>query len=192
LLGSILAAGLTLGTDGNFYGTTFNGGDFLFGAVFQITPGGIVTVLHSFSLIEGAGPYAPPIQGIDGNFYGTTSIGGSGNGAVYKVTPAGAFTTLYAFDNTHGSTPIAPLIQAKDGNFYGTAKIGGTFGFGTAFKITPAGALTVMYNFDLTHGGQSSILRWCRAAMEISTERPGLAEPRTTAEWPSSSHRRRF
>jgi uncharacterized repeat protein (TIGR03803 family) len=147
-------SGLTLGTDGNFYGTTYNGGDFGFGTVFQITPGGIVTVLHSFALIEGAGPYAPPIEGTDGNFYGTTSIGGSGNGAVYRVTLAGGFNKLYTFDGTHGSTPVAPLIQAKDGNFYGTTKIGGTFGSGTAFRITPAGALTVLYNFDSTHGAE--------------------------------------
>jgi uncharacterized repeat protein (TIGR03803 family) len=109
-------------------------------------------VLHSFKVAEGAGPYAPPIQGTDGNFYGTTSIGALGYGSVYKISPAGAFTVLYTFDSTHGATPIAPLIQAKDGNFYGTTKDGGTANFGTAFKITPSGALTVLYNFDGTHG----------------------------------------
>ncbi len=154
VLGANPYSGLTLGTDGNFYGTTFNNGAFIFGTVFQITPSGIVTILHSFSLIEGADPYAPPIQGTDGNFYGTTTIGGLGYGAVYKVSPTGAFTVLHQFDNTHGSTPIAPLIQGKDGNFYGTTKVGGTTGNGTVFKMTPAGTLTVLYNFDSTHGAQ--------------------------------------
>ena len=143
---------MTLGSDGNFYGAAYNNSDFILGNVFQITPAGVVTVLHSFSQVEGTSPYAPPIQGTDGNFYGTTSTGGLGFGSVYKVSPAGAFTVLYQFDGTHGSTPVAPLIQAKDGNFYGTTTVGGTLGFGTAFKITPAGAQTVLYNFDSTHG----------------------------------------
>jgi uncharacterized repeat protein (TIGR03803 family) len=141
-----------MGTDGNFYGTAFNNSDFILGNVFKITPGGVLTVLHSFSQVEGTSPLAPPIEGTDGNFYGTTSAGGLGVGSVYRVSPTGAFTVLYTFDTIHGATPIAQMIQATDGNFYGTTKDGGAFGFGTAFRMTPAGALTVLYNFDSTHG----------------------------------------
>lgn len=113
-------SGLTLGTDGNFYGTTFAGGASGYGTVFKVTPSGKLTVLYSFTNgTDGAYPWAPPIQGTDGNFYGTTSqyqISGK-YGSVYKVTPAGKFTTLYDFDYTHGSTPIVPLVQGTDGNF---------------------------------------------------------------------------
>jgi uncharacterized repeat protein (TIGR03803 family) len=81
-------SGLTLSTDGDFYGTTLNGGAADFGTVFKITPGGTLTVLHSFAGgNDGQGPVAAPIQGTDGNFYyGTTTSGGMNNfGEVYKI-----------------------------------------------------------------------------------------------------------
>jgi uncharacterized repeat protein (TIGR03803 family) len=75
----MLESGLTLSTNGDFYGTTVNGGAADFGTVFKITPGGTLTVLHSFAGgNDGQGPVAPPIQGTDGNFYyGTTTSGGT-------------------------------------------------------------------------------------------------------------------
>lgn len=144
--------GLTLGTDGNFYGTTVQGGSANYGTVFQITPAGVLTVLHNFSYTDGGNPYAPPIQGTDGSYYGTTAQGGSGSGTIYKITSSGGFTPLYSFDYPHGYFPVAPLVQGTDGSFYGTATAGGTFGDGTVFKITPAGSLTLLYGFDFTHG----------------------------------------
>lgn len=41
------AGGLIQGTDGNYYGTSFAGGDFGLGTIFQMTPSGTVTVLAS-------------------------------------------------------------------------------------------------------------------------------------------------
>lgn len=85
--------GLTLGTDGNFYGTTSVGGSTNLGVIFKITRAGALTVLHTFASGDGITPYAPPIQAADGNFYGTTAFGGaSGYGAVYKIMPTGAYT----------------------------------------------------------------------------------------------------
>ena len=57
--------GLTLGTDGNFYGTTWYGGAYGSGTIFRITPGGKLTVLYSFMEFSGDSgfqPYAPPID----------------------------------------------------------------------------------------------------------------------------------
>jgi uncharacterized repeat protein (TIGR03803 family) len=144
-------SGLTLGTDGNFYGTTAAGVGF--GTVFKITPTGTLTVLHTFTDSDGSTPFAPPIQGTDGNFYGATTYGGANEvGAIYKITPAGTFTSLYSFDNTHGANPYGQLVQGTDGNFYGVTNQGGTLGDGVVYKITAAGAITVIYNFDVTHG----------------------------------------
>ena len=42
-------AGLVQATDGNFYGTTANGGANSNGTVFKITPSGTLTTLHSFA-----------------------------------------------------------------------------------------------------------------------------------------------
>jgi uncharacterized repeat protein (TIGR03803 family) len=75
--------GLTLGTDGKFYGTTWYGGAYGSGTVFSITTSGKLTVLYSFMEFSGDSgfmPYAPPVEGIDGNFYGTAGFGGP-NGA---------------------------------------------------------------------------------------------------------------
>jgi uncharacterized repeat protein (TIGR03803 family) len=150
--------GLTLGRDGNYYGTTNSGGTANLGTVFKVTPGGKLTVLHEFTNTgDGAYPYAPPIEGADGNFYGTTTQANLANGTVYKITPAGVLTPLHSFAFAEGQYPFAPLVQGTDGNFYGTAQLGGTStncvgGCGTVFKITPSGTLSVLYNFDELHG----------------------------------------
>src|SRR5690242_12466009 len=41
-------AGLALGIDGNFYGTTLEGGYPGYGTIFKITPAGTLTTLHTF------------------------------------------------------------------------------------------------------------------------------------------------
>lgn len=146
--------GLTLGTDGYFYGTTkYYGpsGGSPFGAVFQITPGGSLTYPYVFTGgTDGRYPTAPPIQGRDGNWYGTTQGDFSNPGSVYRLTPSGTLTVLHPF--VHGEQPQDPLVQATDGNFYGTTHYGGTSNNGSVFRITPAGKFTVIYNFDTTHG----------------------------------------
>ncbi len=158
--GSHAFGGLTLGTDGNFYGTTTDGGANNLGTVFKITPAGTLSVLYSFANgSDGSQPSAPPVQGNDGNFYGTTTqceVGpgcAGGTGTIYKITPTGTFTPLYQFDGTHGQTPLAPLVLGNDGNFYGTAEYGGTGNAGVLFRITPAGKYTLLHSFDNTHGG---------------------------------------
>jgi len=64
------------GADGNFYGTTYQDGAHSAGTIYQITPGGTLTTLYSFTGgSDGYGPLAALVQGADGNFYGTTSGG---------------------------------------------------------------------------------------------------------------------
>ena len=157
--GAFPQGGVTLGTDGNFYGTSYEGGTATAGVVFRVTPAGTTTTLHSFTGgKDGAYPYAPPIEGNDGNFYGTTAYGGdttkcnSGCGTIYKITPAGTLTTLHEFDITHGYGPYTPLVLGTDGNFYGTATSGASANAGVVFRITPAGNFTVLFSFDSTHG----------------------------------------
>jgi uncharacterized repeat protein (TIGR03803 family) len=151
-------AALVQATDGNFYGTAFYGGAYYYdGTVFKITPGGILTTLHSFDCTDGCSPEAGLIQGSDGNFYGTTTYGGTssacfgGCGTVFRITPGGTLTTLHSFDGADGNGPQS-LVQATDGNFYGTTTSGGTFNDGTIFKITPGGTLTTLHCFDGNHG----------------------------------------
>jgi uncharacterized repeat protein (TIGR03803 family) len=149
-------AALVQGTDGNFYGTTSEGGTDGAGTVFKITPSGTLTTLHSFDGTDGNQPLAGLVRANDGNLYGTTTYGGGSNcdqfgcGTVFRITPVGTFTVLYDFctqlNCPDGEIPTG-LVQATDGNFYGMTELGGTYGAGTVFKITPDGELTTLYSF---------------------------------------------
>lgn len=157
-------AGLTEASNGNFYGTTYEGGANadLGGTIFEITPAGTETTLYSFcaqaNCADGASPNGL-IGAADGNFYGVTFSGGvgfcngaAGCGTIYKMTRAGKLITLHSFCEKSGcpdGSGPSPLIQATDGNFYGTTISGGANanGGGTIFKLTPDGRLTTLYKF---------------------------------------------
>lgn len=149
--------GLTLGTDGSFYGTTSAGGSVGAGTVFKITSSGKFTLLHTFNgTTEGVPADVPPIQGLDGNYYGTTSDGGlEVFGTVYKMTPSGELTVIYTFPGTSGLAYPMAVTLGTDGNLYGTALGGGVNKFGGVFKISPQGKLTVLHSFSSTPDGQT-------------------------------------
>lgn len=153
--GSRPMAGLVLGSDGDFYGTTPGGGASGYGTIFKITPEGSLTTLHSFDGTDGSSPAAGLIQATDGNFYGTTEYGGSSNccGTVYKISSDGVLTTLHNFDFSEAYQAYAALVEGPDGTFYGTAVQGGTDGgLGSAFKVTAQGDVTVLQSFCCTVG----------------------------------------
>jgi uncharacterized repeat protein (TIGR03803 family) len=148
--------GLAQAANGNFYGTTTDGGVSTqcadgCGTVFEMTPAGKVTILHSFceeaGCPDGSFPAGAAVQGTNGNFYGTTSRGGpssecnsrhfSGCGTIFEITSAGKFTTLYNFceqaECADGSLPWAGLIQSTSGQLYGTTT--GYLGYGTIYSL---------------------------------------------------------
>jgi uncharacterized repeat protein (TIGR03803 family) len=150
--------GLTLGSDGNFYGTTQMGGSGSEGVVFKMTTAGAVTVLHTFNAgTDGAFPWGPPILASDGNFYGTASGGNKNNGLVYKITSTGTFSIVYKFDQTHGTYPIAPPTQGVDGLLYVPVAEGGGSFCGTIVQLTTAGVLNNSYSFPCASGGSFPI-----------------------------------
>src|SRR5271155_6051625 len=151
-------ATLIQGNDGNFYGTTQNGGNTSCGlgcgTVFRITPSGKLTS-YSFDGTNGSQPYAGLVQAANGDFYGVTTSGGVNDlGTVFKFTPTGGLTTLYSFAAATGYAPLGGLTLASDGDFYGTASSGGpntgqcSPGCGTIFKITSKGKYTTIHNFN--------------------------------------------
>ncbi len=135
--GYLPAAGLAQVPEGDFYGTTYEGGDYGFGTVFMMTPSGAVTTVYSFTGgNDGGHPAADLIQAGDGNFYGTTMYGGAyDDGTVFRMAPGGAPVTLATFDGYNGANPETPLVQGADGNFYGTTQNGGANGNGVIFYV---------------------------------------------------------
>jgi uncharacterized repeat protein (TIGR03803 family) len=147
--------GLVEGSDNNLYATTTLGGTNNLGAIVQITPAGVATLVYSFGTngnTDGSFPEAALVQGsTDHIFYGTTSSGGAdGKGTVFSFTLGGVETVLYSFGaagDRDGAVPNAVLFQGTDGNYYGTTYIGGAYNRGTVFSVTPQGSETQLYAF---------------------------------------------
>jgi uncharacterized repeat protein (TIGR03803 family) len=92
--GAVPDAGLIQATDGNFYGTTSQGGDPNLctqggggcGTLFKITSTGTLTTLHAFDCADSAYPEAALVQATSGNFYGTTYGFTCGPGTVFRLS----------------------------------------------------------------------------------------------------------
>jgi uncharacterized repeat protein (TIGR03803 family) len=132
---------------GNLYGTTYNGGAYGWGTVFELVKQGNAwteSVIYSFNQdgIDGATPRAN-LTAVGNNLYGTTVVGGANfDGTVFQLTPAsgGGWTesVIYSFNDTSGGAafPSGGLFYYNDGNLYGTAQ-GGAYGVGSVYKIAP-------------------------------------------------------
>jgi uncharacterized repeat protein (TIGR03803 family) len=137
---------LVMDAAGNLFGTTFVGGAYGAGEVFELTPhsagGWSESVIYSFTGgADGADPYfADVIFDASGNLYGTTVGGGSYNlGTVFKLTPTASGwseTVLYSFSGgLDGANPYAGLLFDTVGNLYGTTYSGGANSVGTVFEL---------------------------------------------------------
>lgn len=162
-------AGLTVDKAGNLFGTTAGGGlvadgmrNWSYGTVYELTPDGTETVLHSFSGgSDGASPMSRVIEDPYGNLYGTAANGGSsachlGCGTVYRISPDGVETTLHGFTGgADGYFSEASLVMDASGNLFGTTKYGGgtkvcfSNSCGTVFRIAPDGTETILHTFCL-------------------------------------------
>ncbi len=160
--GSSPSAGLVADSAGNLYGTTYDGGTFDFGTVFELPASGGEKVLHNFTGgLDGAYPTAGLVVDSSGNLYGTTKEGGRGScdigcGVVFKMNAQGQEKVLYAFrDGADGAIPLGGLVRDVAGNLYGTTAIGGILtgpcaddsGCGVVFKVDSSGHESVLYRF---------------------------------------------
>jgi uncharacterized repeat protein (TIGR03803 family) len=105
-------AALTSAGNGKFYGTTLDGGDNGFGAIFEFDPSGSgsITLKSSFAFTNGAVPYAALTPAGNGNFYGTTFFGGAGGAG-----------TIFEFDPGANNVP-APLPVIGAGAAFGWSR----------------------------------------------------------------------
>ena len=131
-----LPNGMALDNTGNLYGTTYYGGTYGVGLVFELTPSGsgwTEKVLHEFGPEGGDNCAAGLIFDPSGNLYGTTPVN------VFEMTPLDGnwtYTSLYTFSSGTGS--YASLIMDAAGNLYGTTFTTGAYGYGSVFKLTRA------------------------------------------------------
>jgi len=154
--GAIPEANLIEATDGNFYGTTTEGGTSNEGVFYCINPETFKdTVLISFNGTNGDSPHNALFQASNGLLYGLTSKGGTqGKGLCFSydiVTKTQ--TILFSFDGINGTYPDAEFIQASNGFLIGHAKEGGLYGDGTLFYYNiNTGNDSVLVNFNDTNG----------------------------------------
>lgn len=166
--GSEPVGGLLSDAHGNLYGTTYFGGAYGGGTVFELTPtsgGWSERILSSFQTADGTYPYGSLVLDDAGNLYGTTYSGGDFlAGTAYElVRGTGGLwekKVLHSFGAAgDGADPQAGLIIDGSGNLYGTTFYGGAnfcpnqnAPCGTVFEISPgAGGTwteTVLHNFS--------------------------------------------
>src|SRR3569623_1645198 len=199
---------ISLGIDGNFYGMTPTGGMLSgcggigCGTVFQLTPGGVKSVLLSLAVGQSGDVFAPQVNAVtnDGTVFGSFAWSGTGSscntfrcGAVFKVTASGAYTVIHMFSgDVDGTAPL--LISGRDGNLYGVNAVAGeaakcastlipNAGCGTVIKMTPTGELTTLYAFtgnsdgafpDALHAGAAGNLYGSTAAAGNSAACGGI------------------
>jgi uncharacterized repeat protein (TIGR03803 family) len=140
--GTLPYSGVVFDKKGNLYGTTYYGGAYDQGTVFELSPTGAEKLVYSFGgqSSDGINPYGSVVFDRTGNLYGTTFAGGlNGQGTVFELSPTGEEKILYTFGSQagDGNTPIGGLVLDTAGNLYGVTAYGGANGFGTVFEITP-------------------------------------------------------
>lgn len=162
---------LVQATDGNFYGTTYTGGLNDYGTVFELTPSGKLTTLHSFCMQggcpDGAHPAAALVQDTNGTLYGSTSD--------YLAVP-GTYGTVFSLsvglgpfvEPSPSSGKIGSAVKILGTNLPGTTSV--TFnGTAATFKVAsrtlitttvPAGATTGKIQVVTPSGTLSSNVRF--------------------------------
>jgi uncharacterized repeat protein (TIGR03803 family) len=142
---------LTFDAKGNLYGTTYSGGPYDSGTVFELSNsanGWTESVLRAFTgAADGSSPIGGVVFDAAGKLYGTAFQGGAlGYGVVFNLVPNSGGTwqenVLHSFGNSPAANPSATMVFDGNGNLYGTTLAGASLascqgGCGTLFELMP-------------------------------------------------------
>lgn len=174
--GSYPVGGLIADKNGALYGTTYAGGGYASGSVFQMVPPApgstqwTENILWGFAGVviegaDGAGPTGTLLMDSQGNLYGTTTAGGARQnyGTVFMLSPPAAGQTawtetlLFSFSGDDGALPYGELIRDRVGRLYGTTYGGGiasntSSGLGgVIFRLNPPAAGSTNWTETVLH-----------------------------------------
>lgn len=169
--GAYPTAGLVSDVAGNLYGTTYGGGPYGYGTVFEVSPGAnghwSEKLIHAFNKNgrDGINPHVVLARDAAGNLYGATQDGGAYNyGVAFELSPSagGGWTErlLHSFNNNgkDGWSPFSGLTLDAAGNLYGVTSEGGIQKWGTVYELTKTGANwseKVLFSFNEGKGGST-------------------------------------
>lgn len=178
-------AGVTFDAHGNLFGTTYWGGAYGLGTVYELVPGAegwSETVIHSFGNgTDGTHPNCTPIFESGEQLYCTTVIGGTHNhGTVFELErgAGGVWTEsiLFNFDGPDGTS--LGFLTFHDGKLYGTG-LGGSTRRGVVYEMSrnSSGVWSerVIHDFlgNLSDGGEPGALVFDAAGNIFGTTSKG-------------------
>jgi hypothetical protein len=146
---------LIQGSNGDFYGTTYDGdgGECGTGCVFQITSGGTFANVVDFATeAEGRDPLGGVTQDTNGKFYGSTTDGGSGGDGADSGTLFEAATGLGPFVTTRPTFgEVAAKVTILGTELTGATRV--TFnGRAATFTVVSASEITTTVPTGATSG----------------------------------------
>jgi uncharacterized repeat protein (TIGR03803 family) len=156
--------GVVFDLSGNLWGTTSEGGQYLYGTVFELISTGSGwaenTIVQFDPSTNGGNAEAGLLLDASGNLYGDTACcGTSGEGTAFEISNSGQnFALLYNFSQGSPNANYGPyrkLTMDSEGNLYGTTYGGGVNERGSVFKLSPSNrgwTYTSLHDFDGSDG----------------------------------------
>ncbi|MBS0432959.1 MAG: hypothetical protein JSS21_11230, partial [Proteobacteria bacterium] len=143
---------LTVGSDGNLYGTLTSDGPTGFGNIFRLTLSGEFTELHPFDQYDWAN--SAMVEDGEGNWFGLLHTDTLDGDVIYKITPDGIFSILHTFESVGGVA--AGVVLASDNNLYGVTPYKGKYNNGMAYRLTGDGDFIDLHDFTDVEGEPGS------------------------------------
>ncbi len=157
--GGVPGGPVTQAADGNFYGTTTEGGNG-YGTIFKIDPQGELTTLYNSSQYGADSPTSTLLQASDGNLYGTSQAGGNyGGGTVYRLN----FSPVLSVAKSGMGT-----VASVDGHIYcGTSC---SYNYSKGVQATLSAVPAPGYTFTGWTGCEHVNGSYCSVTMEVAKD----------------------